>query len=155
MAISHFPTSPPCRKSEMTAISQCSQGFHSLHRLIFFLMQCCSNCQMTKTSLSWPKLRWLRRSLRVSTKTPVTKQTSQTEFGQQMRSGDLPAYLSLNCVSNGIFVLSRWSFVQFRPNFQKFNLCVTYRRTDGRTDWRTDRRTDGRTHPLIEMREYI
>ena len=30
----------------------------------------------------------------------VTK-TSRTEVGQQMRSGDLPAYLSLNCLLNG------------------------------------------------------
>ena len=28
--------------------------------------------------------------------------TSRTEFGQQMRSGGLPAYLSLNCLLNGI-----------------------------------------------------
>ena len=29
------------------------------------------------------------------------EKTSRTEFGQQMRSGDLLAYLSLNCLSNG------------------------------------------------------
>ena len=31
-----------------------------------------------------------------------TKRTSLTEFRHQMRSGDLPAYLSLNCPLNDI-----------------------------------------------------
>ena len=75
-------------------------------------------------------------------KTPsIARETSRTEFGQQMRSGELPAYLSLNRLLNGILSYSWCYFVQIRPISQKFNLCVTDRRTDGPTD----RPTDGHT----------
>ena len=37
----------------------------------------------------------------------VVQVTSQTEFGQQMRSSELPAYLSLNRLFNGCFVSDR------------------------------------------------
>ena len=65
--------------------------------------------------------------------------TSRTEFGQQMRSGDLLAYLSLNRLLNGVLSCSQCYFVRFRPISQKFNSCVT----------------DGPTDRLIEMRECI
>ena len=38
----------------------------------------------------------------IEKKTVNKRQTSRTEFVQQMRSGDLPAYFSLNCLLNGI-----------------------------------------------------
>ena len=72
--------------------------------------------------------------------------TSRTEFGQQMRSGDLPAYLSLNCFLNGIVSCSRCYFVRIQPISQKFNLCVTDRPTDRRTDKASYR--DARTHQI-------
>ena len=79
------------------------------------------------------------------------RKTSRTEFGQQMRSGGMPAYLSLNRLSNGIVLCSCCYFVHIRPTSQKFNSCVTYGRTDGPTDGRTDGPTDGRTdgHTLL------
>ena len=73
--------------------------------------------------------------------------TSRIEFGQQMRSGDLLAYLSLNRLLNGVLSCSRFYFVRIQSISQKFNSCVS--------DGRTDGRTDGQTHPLIEMRERI
>ena len=69
------------------------------------------------------------------------KKTSRTEFGQQMRSGDLTAYLSLNCLSDGLVSCSRCYFVRIQLITEKFNSFVT----DGRTDRRTDGPTDGRT----------
>ena len=78
-------------------------------------------------------------------------QTSLTEFRQQMRSGDLLAYLSLKSLFNGIVSCFLCSFVQIQPRntiFQKFNSCVTDRRTDGPTDGRTYTASyrDARTH---------
>ena len=52
------------------------------------------------------------------------KRTSLTEFRHQMRSGDLLAYLYLNCLSNGIISCSRCYFVQIQPRnliSRKFN----------------------------------
>ena len=43
------------------------------------------------------------------------KKTSRTEFGQQMRSGDLLAYLSLNHLLNGVLSCSRCYFVRISP----------------------------------------
>ena len=76
---------------------------------------------------------------------PLLKKTSLTEVRHQMRSGDLPAYLSLNCLFNDIFSCSRCDFVRIQTIAQKFNLCV--RQIDGRTD--------RRTHRFSEMRERI
>ena len=84
--------------------------------------------------------------------------TSRTEFGQQMRSGDLIEYLSLNCLSNGIVSCSCCYFVYIQPRnciSQKFNSCVTDGPMDRRTDGPMDRWTNGQTHPFIEMREPI
>ena len=71
--------------------------------------------------------------------------TSQTEFGQQKRSGDLLAYLSLNRLLNGALLCSRCYFVRIQSISRKFNSCVTDGPTDGRTDGRTDGSTVGRT----------
>ena len=57
-----------------------------------------------------------------------------------MRSGELPAYLSLNQLLNGILSHSWCYSVQIWPISQKFNLCVT----DGPTD--TPSYRDTRTH---------
>ena len=68
--------------------------------------------------------------------TTEINETSLKQLGQQMRSGDLPAYLSLKCQSKDKLPYSLiCSFVQIQP-----------RVTDGSTD---------RTHPLIKMRERI
>ena len=72
---------------------------------------------------------------------PIHKKTSLTEFRHQMRSGDLPAYLSLNCLFNGVVSCSWWYFVQIQFISQKFNSLGTDGRTDGRADGRTDRHT--------------
>ena len=77
----------------------------------------------------------------------VFKTTILTEFSHKTRSGDLPVYLFLNCLLNGIGSCSWCYFVHIQPISQIFNLCVTDRRTNGRTNWWT--------HPLIEMRERI
>ena len=63
-------------------------------------------------------------------------------------SGELPAYLSLNSLLNGILSCSWCYFVRIRPISQKFNSFVTDQRTDGRTDGRTDTPSyrDARTH---------
>ena len=63
-----------------------------------------------------------------------------------MRSGNLPAYLSLNSFVS----CSYCYFVQNlhgNPTAKKFDWLVTDRQTDGRTN--------GRTHPFIEMRKRI
>ena len=62
-----------------------------------------------------------------------------------MRSGNLPAYLSLNRLLNGIVSCSRCYFVQIQPISKKFNSSVTDGPTDGRMDG----------HALIEMRSEI
>ena len=71
-----------------------------------------------------------------------------------MRSGDLLAYLSLNCLFNGVVSCSWWYFVQIQFVSQKFNSLGTDRRTDGRTDRRTDTPSyrDARTHPKRSSR---
>ena len=43
------------------------------------------------------------------------KRTSQTEFGQQMRSGNLSAYLSLNCLKKGIVFVPDAILFKFSP----------------------------------------
>ena len=83
--------------------------------------------------------------------------TSLKEYRHKMRSGDLPAYLSLNGISNGSLMLLMLFcsilalisfqaalhhvpsaiFVSFQSKYQKFNSCVT----DGQTDQRTDGHT--------------
>ena len=68
-----------------------------------------------------------------------------------MRSGDLPAYLSLNRLLNGTVSCSRCYFVQIRPISQKFNSCVTHQPTDGRTNLLIEFR-DARTHLKITKR---
>ena len=55
-----------------------------------------------------------------------------------MRSGDLLSYLSMNCLLNGVLSCSRCYFVRIQSISQKFNSCVTDRRTDGPTDGRTN-----------------
>ena len=84
----------------------------------------CSEKPTASPSFSWGSHEFIR--------------TSRTEFGQQMRSGDLPAYLSLNRFLNGIFTGSPCYFVRIQLIFRKFNSCVTDGPTDGRTDGRTD-----------------
>ena len=64
--------------------------------------------------------------------------TSRTEFGQQMRSGELPVYLSLNCLFNGRDSRPWRYFVQVLRIYQK----LVY---DGRTDQRTSQ-IDARTY---------
>ena len=74
--------------------------------------------------------------------------TSLTEFRHEMRSGDLLAYLSLNCPSSGIVSCSWCYFVLLLSKyqiFQKFNLCVTDGRSNGPTDGPTDQPTEGHT----------
>ena len=66
---------------------------------------------------------------RKNKKNAANTRTSLTEFRHQMRSGVWLAYLSLNCLFNGI-VWCFWCYL-------------------------TDGRTDGQTHPLVEMRERI
>ena len=67
-----------------------------------------------------------------------------------MRSGHLPAYLSVNCPSSGVVSCSLCFFFYLIPIrnhiFQKFNSCVTYQRTDRRTD--TPSYRDARTYLL-------
>ena len=77
---------------------------------------------------------------------------SLTQFGHQMRSGDLLAYLYLNGHFNGSskFLVLFCSY-STRKSFSEIEL-VCDRWTDGRTNGRTDGRTD--RHPLIEMRRY-
>ena len=62
-----------------------------------------------------------------------------------MRSGELPAYLSLNCLCNGVISCSLCHFVQTQSISWEFNLCVTDRPTDGGMEGCTDGRMDGRT----------
>ena len=69
--------------------------------------------------------------------TSFCAKTSRTEFGKQMRSGDLLSYLSMNCLLNGGISCSRCYFVRIQSISQKFNSCVTDRRTDRRTDRHT------------------
>ena len=64
-----------------------------------------------------------------------------------MRSGDLLAYLSQNCHSNGIVLYSCCYFVSIQPISHKFNSCLT----DGRTDIPSCR--DARTHLKKETRK--
>ena len=68
-----------------------------------------------------------------------------------MLSSDLPAYLSLNCIFNGIVLCSWCCFVLIQPIFQKFNSFVTDVRKDRRTDRRTDTFSyrDAKTHQKI------
>ena len=70
-------------------------------------------------------------------KQTIKERTSRTEFGQQMRSGDLLAYLYLNRLLNGVLSCPRCYFVRIQSISHKFNSCVT----DGRTDGPTDRHT--------------
>ena len=58
-----------------------------------------------------------------------------------MRSGELPAYLSLSCLLNGIVSCSWCYFVQIQPISPKFNSC----------DLRTDKPSyrNARTHLII------
>ena len=78
-----------------------------------------------------------------------------------MRSGDLPAYLSLDDPSNGSFMLWMlfYSILAIISFMFLVLLCLISVEIseiqlvcDGRTDGRTDRRTD---KPSIEMRERI
>ena len=69
-------------------------------------------------------------------------------------SGELPAFLSLNRLLNGILSYSWCYFVRIRPISQKFNSCVTDGRTDRRTDRRTDGPTDGRTDGRTDTPSY-
>ena len=61
-----------------------------------------------------------------------------------MRSGDLPAYLSLNCFLMVLFDVPGAVLFKFSPeiDFSEIQLVC-------------DLPTDGRTHPLKEMRERI
>ena len=80
------------------------------------------------------------------------KRTSLTELRQQMSSGDLLAYLSLNRLFIDIVKCSLCYFVQNLPRnhiSQKLNSFVIDGPTDGWTDGRTD------THSVIEMLEFI
>ena len=82
-----------------------------------------------------------------------------------MRSGDLPAYLSLNGRSYGNFMLLmlfcsilalmtfRWRSIMFLVLFCFISVEISEIQLV--CDRRTDGRTDGRTYPLIEMRERI
>ena len=94
--------------------------------------------------------------------------TSLTEYRHKMRSGDLPAYLSLNGPSKGSFMLlmlfcwtlaltsTRWIsimflvLVSFPLKYQKFNSCVTDGQTDGRTYHSIEMRRDVRPHLKTE-----
>ena len=82
------------------------------------------------------------------------EKTSLTEFRNLMRSGNVPAYFSLNCISKGIVLHASWSVFQTKPEIQFLKNAMdgqtdgqtdgwTNRQTDGRTDGRTDRRMDG------------
>ena len=73
-------------------------------------------------------------------------------FKQEMRSGNLLAYLTQNCFSTGIFFCSRCYLVQilvWNQVFQKLNFCVmegwTDQQTDRLMDTAIDRLTDGQT----------
>ena len=56
--------------------------------------------------------------------------TILTEFRHQMRSGDLPPYLSLNWFSNGIVSCSLCYFVRIQAICKKINSCVMGRWMD-------------------------
>ena len=79
------------------------------------------------------------------------KETSRTEFRQQMRSGDLLVYLSLNCLFNGIAHVPDAILLKISP-FLRNSTRVW--RTDGPTDGPTDRRTDGRTDGRTDTPSY-
>ena len=99
---------------------------------------------LSSLSLSAWKLRRTDVEMRKINILVLSSITSRTDFGQQMRSRELPAYLSLNRLFNGILSYFWCYFVQIRPNSQKFNSCVTEGRTDGQTDIPFYR--DARTH---------
>ena len=78
-----------------------------------------------------------------------------------MRFDDLPAYLSLNRLLNGIDSTPGAVLFLIKPISQKSNSCVTDRPTDGPTDGRTDGRTDtpsyrdARTHLKTRQTENV
>ena len=82
---------------------------------------------------------------------------NKSEFRHQMRSGDLLACVSLNCLLNRVVSCSWYYFAQIQPISQKFISCVTDRRTNGRTDGRTDTPSDrdARTHLKIHFVSFI
>ena len=69
-----------------------------------------------------------------------------------MRSGDLLAYFSRNCLSNGIVSVPDTILFKFSPEIPFLSSSTRVLLTDQRE---TDGRTDGQAHPLIELRERI
>ena len=93
------------------------------------------------------KRRMKKRGMKKKDNEKLKKNKSNRVRTTDAFSGELPAYLSLNRLLNGILSYSYSYFVQIQPISQKFNSCVT--------DGPTDRPAHRRTHPLIEMRERI
>ena len=99
-------------------------------------------CARGTTNCAWrPRVTISSASTRPSNSMSSSTRTSRTEFGQQMRSGGLLSYLSMNCLLNGVLSYSQCYFVRIQSISQKFNSCVTDGRTDGPTDGPTDRHT--------------
>ena len=84
------------------------------------------------TDSSSPPTRW-------SSVNMINIETSRTEFGHQMRSGDPPAYLSLNCFKWHTFLFLMLYCLNSAQFSENQPVC------DGPIDRRTDRRTDGHT----------
>ena len=69
-----------------------------------------------------------------------------------MRSRELLAYLSLNCLSNGILSYSDAILLEFGPFLRNSTMCDG--RTDGRKNGRTEERTDGQTDRRMDTPSY-
>ena len=81
----------------------------------------------------------------------LNNETSQTEFGQQRRSGKLHAYLFLNQLLKAFFLIPDailFKFVLFLKNSTRLW------RTNGRTDRRMDGTTDGWTERQTDTPSY-
>ena len=116
---SHTSTQMPC-SLHLTRIEPRHSAFKGLFKFILYSKVC-------HIANIW-----------IATKLLLQIKTSRTEFGQQMRSRELPAYLFLNCLSNDVIL---FKFSQFLRNSTHV--------------WRTYGRTDGWTFPFTEMRERI
>ena len=88
--------------------------------------------------------RWIRPRTRLGLLPQTGEQVWQSS---DMHSGDLLAYLSLNCFLMDYFHDAILFIFCQEIQFLKNNSCMT--------DGPTDLRTDGQTHPLIEMRKRI
>ena len=117
--------------------SQHAYFFHVSLDFFSFLVSFYLFLRFTPLSFSlFPNIFFLDTSL-----VAVNRETSWTEFRQQMRSRELPAYLSLNRLLNGTlsYPWCYFFFVCSNLAHQKCNSwsCMTDGRMDRRTDWHT------------------